>query len=403
MSREIYFCDSFSDRSYNNQSGWKYSVVGFTGQGAMKQELYPAPIPAGFGLQFTNTGFHSTNFTKVLSGRSRWVAGFGFRPIGIGIGDSPESIFFRIEDGGATDIPNGENPNTQLSVLLDADSKLRFYSAGKGGNSHPGNLLYVSTMQFDPANRVYLEIDVTFGTSGEIHVYVDDVLLFEQLNVNIGQGSTVPRQPDRFTLKLEHFGTEGVRFTDLYIANERLGPVRVSPWFFTAQAAAEHWIPKTPGLNVDQVKDHPIVISGNIANDTPDGDVTYIESSNPGDRDVYLPGPIACFGLNLAVAVNICARLTAGSPSLQAVLLQGATETSVGASQPAAANYGILQGMIQLSPRTGVEFTDLELQTSGWGATLSGSGTARITAIWIEKVTSLRAVPYSCGVGSYVY
>lgn len=401
MTREVYFVDSMNG-TFFPQFGWRYDPFGH-GSSLMGPAFF---TPGGGTLIQTNSGFHSENFTKFLGTRNQYAIGFNWSPQIDGPGIIADCIFLRWEVGpGSHDLQNS-NPNTQLSLATNAAGNMILYNAGTGAGystqeSLRGTRLWTSTRVFTAGTVYYVELEVTFGLGGFVRLVIDDV---EEVSfvANVGQGAV--RNPDRFTIRLQNLGG-GYRYGDLYVANEQLGPCRVVPLLFTDNAAVQGWAPKS-STNLSQISDH---LPDDVFGDgVPDGDKTYVESSAAGATDMYFSGPPPCFGLVLAVALNCCSVARAGTPGVNFMLQQPGLLTTLGSvSVPAAAPplkaYQTDQAIAQINPKTGVEWIDREIQIASWGYQMAGSGTVRLTAAWLEKLVSLRAVPFTCGIGSYAY
>ena len=70
---------------------------------------------------------------------------------------------------------------------------------------------------------------------------------------------------------------------------------------------------------------------------------------------------------------------------------------------PASPNWACLQAIVETDLAAGSgNWTDGDIGRAWWGAGLT-SGSANFTQIYLEKLVSLRTVPFNCGnLGSYV-
>ena len=74
-------------------------------------------------------------------------------------------------------------------------------------------------------------------------------------------------------------------------------------------------------------------------------------------------------------------------------------DVTVGSVSPAQTTYNTVQAIIEQF--SGATITDGAIQNAWWGVSAQ-SGTPFATQVFLEKITTRRAVPFTCGqIGSY--
>lgn len=365
----------------------------------------------GRALFLFSTIFEYSRRTRIMDGQSKWIVGRNFRNRGDGA--PAGSFFYRWESRPSE--TDGSNSGTQLAVRTNADSKLEFYAGGAGTNGDRGTLIATPDYVFVKDVDHYLEIVVTFGGSGTLDVYVDDVSIYHATGLNI-TNSTHPGNPDRHSIWWQSFGTAGQVIDNLYICdgqgdtfNDRLGPCRVTIVSPIANVVHE-WLPTGAAANFQCVQDQILPDNSRLpvgAATMPDDDTTYVQASATA-LDMYENAKMPCYGLDLAVAWNVCARNPfSGAPTLDLVCRPKAndigTQLDVSGGNPLTASYRMIQGIVTNNPGTSTNWRDKEIDNALWGFRRNGAGTVRVTQAFVEKLTSLRSVPYNCGQGSYSF
>jgi hypothetical protein len=74
----------------------------------------------------------------------------------------------------------------------------------------------------------------------------------------------------------------------------------------------------------------------------------------------------------------------------------------LGTVRTLSGSYKFYQDLLERPPGVTDYWTDGDIEKALWGLS-SGAGKSRVTMLWIEKLVSLRNVPYQCGqISSYV-
>lgn len=348
-------------------------------------------LGGGNSIQFNSVGFGVQTYTKLFGfARPSYCLGFARQMISI---TSPSTNLCRFESGPT--VPGssgGENSDTVLMLaIMSADQTISIYTGPQGLTPTPGTLLWNSVGVFAvPLNEwLYYELFVDTA-SGTWAIYVNDVLLQTQTGVPLPGGI------DRFSIQSQVF--EANIIDDLYCTDgERLGPCRVTG--FPPNFGSTHqWTP-LEDTNLSQIQE----FGNRFGFNTPDDNQSYVAASSPGLTDYYgFAGP-ACYGRILALALNVDGSATAGSPSVDFLIKLAGTEFGAGSSDAYVGGYAIKQGIADRNPLTGVFWTDADIASGLFGYRMASSGSLKITQFMMEKLVSLRNVPFSCGQGSYSY
>ena len=415
----VLFMDSWSDRSYFPQWLWRYNTTGIGGlHPEANRSFRNAPI--GQAWSDDDPGSHAIELAHVIGSMAHWTVGLAFCPV---LDGATSAVFFRLEgtQTGYTDA-NLPNSSTQFSVFCDTDGTLKFYSGGNGIESDRGTLLYSATagQKLTSGAWTYLEFDITLSAtgSGSLTVMRDDVLFCSLTSQTIGTGSA-----DRFAIRKGQnaYGTALWSIADVYVADSLLGPCRVTAFPMATDAIPQGFTRAgtvVNATNVQQIDEWSYAVG---FTDIPDGDRTAVENDNGAVTDLYYPKNVPCYGKILAIAANMTCRSLSGSPTLQVLCRQGATRYTVagplsvplgcylaavtGIVPPGTGNalYAQLQAIQQYQPKDNSAWSDIDVQNAAWGMQAGGTGIARVTAFSLEKLVSMRNVPYQCAGGSYSF
>lgn len=345
--------------------------------------------------QFSQGGLHlingDMNFIRTFPANTVWNAHIAMRPRQ-SLRTDYNTLFFRFESGSAagTVIAIRYNPSAQLEVM----------KGGSGTNSAPGTLVGTVT-------AVTLVVDtwvswefcvVQAGVNSTFQVYANDVLVLDMgpSGVDGPLDLSAYGTINRVTFRWEaSFGPE----FDHYVVsdnqgafnNTRLGPVRI----ISTVAAADSVVGLTRNTGssdaacVNELRWPP----GVFPLGSPDGDQTYLTGAST--FDLWTVYPYDCIAKILAVAVNVDFKgLTADT--LAFLFKVAGVTTTIGTKSPAVNNvYEVLQAIQQDSlVNPGVVWVDGEINSNLWGLSPSGG---RISQFVIEKIVTLRPVPYTCG------
>lgn len=371
----------------------KYINYASGGFGSAQPGRVSAPsLGGGNCYRFDNAGFSQETATKVIGpGHARLVVGFAYRNFNTVIDDT---AIFRFEGGAPTlvhggNFDDGTNTSTVIMLRQMPDGTMNVYAGNGlacGTSNFPGTLLATLTATFPTGAWKYIEV---VSTQFDWAVYVDDVL-------DQSGSYAFPFTPTAFSW--QKFSFEIHDKDDAYCATDRLGPVRVTGFGPSVQGA-QQWARAGGSNNLSQIGEF-----GNLGSPVPDGDATYVSTSSGGAFDLYGFTAPGCFGRIIGLALNADGRLVSGTPPQLVLLAQkSGTQYPIGVTDPLDASYAMRQACCDVSPATGTFWTDREIASTQFGYQFSGATTARVTQFFLEKVTSLRAVPFKCGQGSYSF
>lgn len=380
----------------------KYTYFANAAQGEVVAGRY-----AGRSFWIFNTGFGEANWTRIFDAQSTWWMGMNFRTLNEGgqVG-TPVVTWYRV----------GNGSGSALQLRMNADQTMSVLQGSLGGS--PNTLVRTTDHVFTLNDWGFLELKVSVsGGTCSYELWLDGSLMLGTGGVLTMAGSfpCTAASIDRFTHRWEALGARGINLDDYYILDtvagdgmvDRLGPVRVTGLQVTADASKGNWTPST-GTTLTPVEADVPVPGGQ----SPDGDLTYMSPGSAADVALFNLFTSPCFGRVLAVVLNACGRKVTGSPTFDAVVRSRTGLHQIGSTQLAFAtpghyfnlpatmdDYFTYQKIMALSPDSGTYWTDREITTDAWGVRSTGS--QRMTQIYLEKLTTLAAVPYDCGQASY--
>jgi hypothetical protein len=371
---------------------------------------------SGNSYSFGNSGFGQILYVKPLNFGSQV---FDSRQLAIVAGRNPESIIWQWL-------------NTTLMspaiayMTLDSTGHLRLYSGGDGFNPTSGALLYVSQAVLDVDN--YHSVDLAwsfpFSGAGSISLYVDDVLDTLTAGEPSVPNVTWAARPNAFAFCWANFTSTGYQFSDLVVNDNtgsyntgRLGPCRVQAYVPVADAqplSGSGWMAAGTVITSTGAAAIQELPNANYNTQAPDGDYAYITTATPGSQYVaemgqrvgaeYVPG-LDCTALILGISLSACLR-DPSSVNQEFVVIpnpsNGSAFTINGGTGTTAA-YNVVEAITEVRPDTLQGWTDGDASNAWWGINCAG-GAPALTQLILEKVTTTRAVPFTCGqLGSYSY
>lgn len=335
-------------------------------------------------VSFRNTGFGSQILQWPLPATSGYAFGFAYRPV-VALG--------RVNDIFYLQNVNGTIVTRMLTIKTRLDNKLDVLT---------GPLLNTFTTTASFALNDWHYIEVQYDVGGDVKIYVDDVL---DTDTNV---TTDPsKSPDFVSYAWSNLGSQGWDWDDVYVAAgtdaaslERLGPIRITSFWCRADIVTGFGRVGA-GSNAGCISDR-----NGVTSTAPDGDSTFVQAAFPTKDLYYLAPQNDCKGRIIAVGINVVAKAPSGGTPTLEVLCRGnltiASETPIGTARPLTSDYALTIAYRPLSVNTNAFWTDGEIESCGWGIQSGGSGAARCTMFWVDKIQSLRSVPFNCGqLGNY--
>lgn len=331
------------------------------------------------------------NFTRFFTNNATWFAGIDLRPRQL-LRTDYNTLWFRFEhdNAGGTVIAVRYNPSAQLEIMV----------GGSGTNGSPGTLVgtvLAPVLQVDV--WVYWEFSVTqAGVNSTFQVHANDVLVLDM-------GPTAPDGPidlsglgaiNATTFRWEaSFGPEVDHY---YVCddqgtfnNTRLGPIRIQSTIMASDFVVG--LTRNTGLSdascINELRWPP----GVFPLGSPDGDQTYLTGLNT--FDLWVPSPFQCIAKILAVALNADFKALT-TDQLAFLFKTGTVPTTIGSKSPTVNNaYQVLQQIQEDSlVNPGLVWVDGEINNNYWGLSPSDG---HISQFVIEKILTLRNVPFTCG------
>ena len=374
-----------------------YSTVclSFTGysQGANQGVLVPGRNGFGQSVNCFNTQFSFAHFWDLFEPQSTWGMHMDFVLSSSG-GNFPPGVWYAMSWSGGPVLQIRQNINGTMSIL-----------------NSTGAAIVSTTAAIPDAQYITLEVKATgLGTAnGTVEMRWNQVTVAIATAIDWG-----PHAPDRLGA-LHTSGSPGTTYGNYLVwdgqpgdeFSDFTGPLRIDTLLPIADDT-HGWTPSSGSECWLMCDDNPLSPGG-----SPNGDVNYISPGSTVDQ-LFTMAPANCFGRVMAVALTACARPTSGTPTLGLVfqgsgperLLETFQVQAVGildGSQPAATkDYFCYQTLLAINPDTGGGWTDQQISAASWG--VEGNGiAARVTACFVEKVTSLIPQPFDCGNGPYVF
>ena len=275
--------------------------------------------------------------------------------------------------------PVGGRGGGILVLGSDTDGQVWLNANGSGQVSVTNNVFGDTTppafnifvpAQFNQVQGVYAryELKVTCGNPGSFILRINGV---QALNV-----TGVQTNP-HFTGVLNFFQLNGAGggvvdscHDDTYLATDFLGDIIVVENTPNADGHYAAWTPLVAGPHFSQVNEIP-----------PDGDVSYVSSSNIGDIDTYkIPNtgytpPIQVLGVQ---SVIYCRKDLAGTRIIAPVIRQGGVDAVMADFSLPLTTYTYakqvydLGGDTSLNPATGLAWTQADLTAAEFGQKVTG-------------------------------
>lgn len=290
-----------------------------------------------------------------------------------------------------------------------------FIRIRQGGNGVDvlGALLYKSQGHLLPNVWYSVDLDWMFSTGvgiGWADLYINDVL--DTMGGHSVNGVTWGVYPSSFAWVLYEL-TAGYQMCDLVLSDNqgasntgRLGPCRVEMSTFSTTNVSQ-WPTIVPGgyTPVHAISDTPITTPSG----SPDGFASYIQTAGLNSETLFSGSNNTCYAKILAVALSACI-IDASNGNVDMIVRPTPSAGSLddhfigtifpppafGTGQPC-----ILQAITEINPDTGNIWLDGDIKNAWWGVKCV-TGTPLLTQLVIEKVTTRRAVPFTCGtLGSY--
>jgi hypothetical protein len=274
-----------------------------------------------------------------------------------------------------------------------------------------GSLIGTTVYAFTAGVWANLQVLANFGTNGSVAIYVNGANALSQPSIPVNFGTLLP---DRVGFCAQGYILDNYVVWDGqpgdFFGNAMPGPMQIAPLPPTADVAT-NWVPNVSGDTCTQMVNDLV----GVASGSPDGDLTVIF---PGTQNqMFTMTAAQCFGLVLGVTMNTVIRAFESFDSVDFLINGMGGSGVVGGATinfPSYVNdpglgpnniglYQVYQITLGVSPNTGTQFTDAEINGDEWGFGCLPSYHLQVTQFYLEKITSLAGLPFNCGGGSYSF
>lgn len=302
-------------------------------------------VTAGIGVNGeTALGIGQNVFlTKTFDNQATWTAGFNLYC---------SSVSFQT----ATILEWRDSTTVQTSLILLADGTLQIT---RGAST----ILGTTTFSLNTLTHHYVEFTVTINNNGSAEIRVDG-------NVKLTlSGVDTQSTANAYANEIRLRGGPQLYFYNIYINdgtgavnNSYMadGPIRVVGRLPDAAGDSNQWLQPGGGSGATNYQE--------VDNNPPDV-AHYVESSTPGDKDLYNMAPVALTGSVKAVQTAILARTTGAAISITP-LIKPVTEFS-GASTALASSYVYVMTNYDENPDTAAAWTVAEVDATQVGQEVS--------------------------------
>ncbi len=353
--------------------------------------LLPGRDGEGFAFCILNTAFGDANYTQGFpDAQILWGFHADFKVAKVGTGATfPTSVdWFRFGSSTA---------GVQLSLRVIAyladgpyAGRLQIIDAG-------GNLIATSPTSITMDQWYTLEAKATFNsTSCLCEIRLNGAAWFTG-----GYSSGGP--VDQLTFRWQAFGPPSLALDNLVYydgqagMNTFTGRLRVTSMLPVSDVRAG-WAPVPGPSEYGMVNDFVGRAGG-----SDDGDLTYITPGGSLIDQLFNFARVDCFGKILGLAVNACMRPAGGFFPVRFLCQPAAILYTLGTLTPTSTDYRTLQAVAEASPASGATWIAGEINGSYFGVGAPAAALVRVTAVYLEVVTSLEDLPYECGIGPYSF
>ncbi len=372
------FVDGFGLSSLNRVS-IKYNAFS---NSFFQATFVPGPGGEGRAFCLINTAFGSVDFYNRFSRRDMWGVSMDIQWTQLGVGTPLQQMdFFRFLVGSHVLLGIRQLANGRLALVNESGFQFATGSA--------------PTIVLEQWYR--LEIQATFNAGGAVQVKLDGVTVINFAGIPFSDTA------DTLGFRFQQFDRPGLAIANMIwydsVAGDEFvtwpGPVRVNSLLPTADYQTT-WTPSSGPDCWAMVNDFfP------ARDPAPDGNSTYILPVSGAQYFEVQASP--CFGRVMAVAINCCSDSTAGDLALSALCEPLTTPHVVGVIPvQGSAGYLTQQVFATVNPDTGGNWIDSQISGALWGVSAGAGAPLRLTAFYLEKVTSLTPQPYTCG-GDYCF
>jgi hypothetical protein len=290
-----------------------------------------------------DVSFHRSLYVPLagLASGSTWIVGQAFRAPG-----GYSSGYYRVFDW-------RDLHNVNLMTLRVDGSTGDMQLCWEHPPSPATDILYTDTTSLPDDNAWhYIEMNVTFGngSAGSVEVHVDGATAFGGAKTGIDTSYSNETRPGH--LRLGHMTNKVTQIDDFYICddqgsvnNDFLSGIMTGGTVFVQRV-------RPNGATADEdFTDFPVAGSNylDVAEDTEDGDVSYVESKTVGHKDLYEYENVDAFTVGDSygvIAKPVMKKTTGGSRTYQLLCKSNVTEENSGTRYPPSVGSYVRQTYI---------------------------------------------------------
>lgn len=272
------------------------------------------------------------------------VIGFAMRPSAF----QDNTTFFQVRSGGVA----------TLVFRVDAVGVIEIYEA---------NSFRVTTTAVMTANEWnYIEVKFTLGTSGSVEIRINGTTQYVNTNINIDNGQT---SWNNFVIGCMTLGGS-TEYDDIYVLdttgatnNDFLGLVNVKTLVPDASGSTNTFV----ASDASPAADHWMLVDELPGDD----DLTYLEGSVSGERELFSYEPSSPIGAVYAVQHLVATRVTDNTArDIRFTTEFGATISDNGTETIASSTYKFSSITYDVNPDNGSVWTEASIDATDFGITI---------------------------------
>lgn len=245
-----------------------------------------------------------------------------------------------------------DGTTVQLSFIMNLDRTISIYRGDKT------TLLGTSPVFCALSEWATLEFDVYIhDTAGYVNIHKNgnSTPFYSVTNADTKAGTNAYVNKIGVVPLGTYTGTT-FKVDDMYVADSRLGNVKVETLFPSGAGATTQWTPLS-GANYENVDENPS-----------DGDTSYVSTATTGQIDTYAFGDLASTtGVIAAVKVNVVAKIdVAGACEIAPVLRPASTDRLGNAITPST-NYAWYNQIFNINPEDSQAWEIADVNGSEFG------------------------------------
>ncbi len=401
----------------DDQVHMKYpqSYITFLQQGGIAAPAGPAgsAAPHDKGITIFNTAFGEANFQRTFDAQATWIYQTDFQMSGVGsMAPYPVMEWCRFSAGAK---PAGIKL-CSLTTTSTGKMTVTFYD---GSPSELVAVSFTTSAALSANTWANIKFKVTIGPTASFTLMFNATVVMSHTGITLG--ALYPQADTVTVMRWQGFGPPGVALDNTLIWDTQnngdgftdLKPQqRITTVIANADVPGGNWSPflGAPTLNQDAV--NPTRFN------TPIGDYDYATPNHASALQLFNLEKVPCYGQINAIALNLGCKAVppiSSLPTITMVVRERTAPEILGiftllnqftpVSDGLCKGYWIYQAISATSPTTGGLWKANDLSANAWGMIADPSSLPeRVAAIFLEVVTDVSGLPFTCGgLSSYSY